>query len=234
MALSSVLPSLAPVPVPYASARGPIAQPSGSETRARSESVSPETPRAPDAATEARNGRGPDNAPRSGSSRAGQDAGQGLDEQQLKQLQELKARDREVRTHEQAHQAAGGQYAGAASYTYQRGPDGNQYAVGGEVSIDISPVSGDPQATIEKMRKVRAAAMAPAQPSAQDRTVAAQAMQLMLQAQVELNSEQGAGATEIEDRDSGRSEGISASKAYRDISGMVDPDAEHNIFRAVA
>ncbi len=110
----------------------------------------------------------------------------GLSEAELKQLAELKARDREVRAHEAAHQAVGGQYAGAMSFTYQRGPDGAQYAVGGEVPIDVAPVQGDPQATIEKMRVVRAAALAPAQPSAQDRAVAAQAMQTMLQAQAEL------------------------------------------------
>jgi len=74
------------------------------------------------------------------------------------------------------------------SLTYERGPDGAQYAVGGEVPIDVSPVAGDPQATIEKMRVVRSAAMAPAQPSSQDRAVAAQAMQTMLQAQAEMAS----------------------------------------------
>ena len=119
----------------------------------------------------------------------GKEAG-GLDEAELKELTELKARDREVRAHEAAHQAVGGQYAGGMSFTYQRGPDGAQYAVGGEVSIDISPVSGNPQATIEKMRVVRAAAMAPAEPSGQDRAVAAQAMQVLLQAQSELASGQ--------------------------------------------
>ncbi|WP_227519481.1 putative metalloprotease CJM1_0395 family protein [Marinobacter sp. ANT_B65] len=120
----------------------------------------------------------------------------GLDEAELEELTELKARDLEVRAHEAAHQAVGGQYAGAMSFTYQRGPDGAQYAVGGEVSIDVSPVNGDPQATIEKMRVVRAAAMAPAEPSGQDRAVAAQAMQVMLQAQSEIASGQGAQAEE--------------------------------------
>lgn len=116
----------------------------------------------------------------------------GLDEAQLKELTELKARDREVRAHEAAHQATGGPHAGAMSLTYQRGPDGAQYAVGGEVSISMSSVDGNPQATIEKMQTVRAAAMAPAQPSGQDRAVAAQAMQVMLQAQSELAVEQDA------------------------------------------
>lgn len=130
-------------------------------------------------------------APAAESRKAGKEVG-GLDEAQLKELNELKARDREVRAHEAAHQASGGQHSGAMSLTYQRGPDGAQYAVGGEVSIDMSAVNGDPQATIDKMRTVRAAAMAPAQPSGQDRAVAAQAMQVMLQAQSELTLEQNA------------------------------------------
>lgn len=55
-----------------------------------------------------------------------------LDQDEARELSELKARDREVRAHELAHQAAGAQYAGSASHTYQRGPDGVQYAIGGE------------------------------------------------------------------------------------------------------
>ncbi|MFC3153516.1 putative metalloprotease CJM1_0395 family protein [Litoribrevibacter euphylliae] len=109
-----------------------------------------------------------------------------LTEQELQQVRKLAARDREVRAHEQAHQSAGGQYTGAASFTYQRGPDGLNYAIGGEVSIDASKVTGDPQATIEKAEVVRRAALAPAEPSAQDRQVAAQASQVKLEAQAEL------------------------------------------------
>ncbi|WP_166264263.1 putative metalloprotease CJM1_0395 family protein [Marinobacter caseinilyticus] len=109
-----------------------------------------------------------------------------LDDAELEELRSLKARNREVRAHEMAHQSAGGLYAGAASYTFQRGPDGAQYAVGGEVPIDTAVIAGDPRATVQKMQAVRAAALAPAQPSGQDRAVAAQAMQLMLQAQAEL------------------------------------------------
>src|SRR5680860_898722 len=74
---------------------------------------------------------------------SGKDVG-GLDAAELKELTDLKARDRDVRAHEAAHQAAGGQHAGAMSFTYQRGPDGAQYAVGGEVSINMSPVDGNP------------------------------------------------------------------------------------------
>ena len=98
----------------------------------------------------------------------------------------LKATDREVRAHERAHATAGGQHAGAPSYDYQRGPDGRQYAVGGEVPIDTSPVPGDPEATIDKMEIVKRAALAPADPSGQDRSVAAQADAKKLKAQAEL------------------------------------------------
>ncbi|GGY48178.1 hypothetical protein GCM10011297_21370 [Bacterioplanes sanyensis] len=109
---------------------------------------------------------------------------------EIKQIQQLKQRDAEVRAHEQAHAAVGGNLAGAASFSYQRGPDGVRYAVGGEVSIDVSKVSGDPQATLEKMERVRRAALAPAEPSAQDRQVAAQAAQLAAEARLEMAAEQ--------------------------------------------
>ncbi|GGD10938.1 putative metalloprotease CJM1_0395 family protein [Halopseudomonas salina] len=104
------------------------------------------------------------------------------------EIQDLAARDREVRAHEQAHMAVGGQYAGGVSYDYSRGPDGRLYATGGSVSIDISPVSGDPAATINKMQQVQRAALAPAEPSGQDRVVAAQAAQLIAQARSEIAS----------------------------------------------
>ena len=105
---------------------------------------------------------------------------------EYRELQELKQRDREVRQHEQAHIAAGGQYVtGGASYSYQRGPDGRQYAVGGEVKIDTAAVPDDPEATVRKMQVVKRAAMAPAEPSAQDRAVAAEASMKESQARAE-------------------------------------------------
>ncbi|MFV1873388.1 MAG: putative metalloprotease CJM1_0395 family protein [Oleiphilus sp.] len=112
-----------------------------------------------------------------------------LTDEELEVVEELKARDSEVRAHEQAHKTAGGQYTGAISYSYQSGPDGKRYAVGGEVPIDVSPIPGDPQATIVKMNIVRSAATAPAQPSAQDQLVAAQASRQMAEAQAELVQE---------------------------------------------
>lgn len=110
----------------------------------------------------------------------------------------LAARDAEVRRHEEAHARVGGQYAGAPSYDYQTGPDGQRYAVGGSVPIDVAPVPDDPEATIAKMEVVKAAALAPAEPSGQDRAVAATADRQRLAAMAELaaqrRDEAGAGA----------------------------------------
>ena len=106
-------------------------------------------------------------------------------------LRQLKARDAEVRQHEMAHlAAAGGLATSGASFSYQKGSDGVNYAVGGEVSIDTSP-GRTPEETMARARTIRAAAMAPAEPSAQDRAVAAQAAQMALQAAMELAQRQG-------------------------------------------
>ncbi|MEM9764061.1 MAG: putative metalloprotease CJM1_0395 family protein [Pseudomonadota bacterium] len=96
-----------------------------------------------------------------------------LSEGEQAMLAALRARDSEVRAHEEAHARVGGRYAGEPSYTYQQGPDGGRYAIGGSVSIDVAPVEGDPEATIAKMAIVRAAALAPAEPSSSDRRIAA-------------------------------------------------------------
>lgn len=104
------------------------------------------------------------------------------------EVRDLAARDREVRNHELAHSVAGGRYSGSPSYEFKRGPDGNNYAVNGEVSIDLARAA-TPQATIEKMEIVRQAALAPAEPSSQDRQVAAEAARIAAQARQELLAE---------------------------------------------
>lgn len=110
-----------------------------------------------------------------------------LSEEDHKKVQELKQRDREVRAHEAAHLAAAGRYAtGGASFEYERGPDGKSYAVGGEVGIDTSPVPNDPQATIQKARIIKGAALAPADPSPTDRKVAAGAARMEAEARQEI------------------------------------------------
>lgn len=111
---------------------------------------------------------------------------------EARQIAELKARDQEVRAHEAAHQAAGGGLVrGAASYVYQAGPDGVRYAIGGEVSIDVSP-GATPEETLAKAVRIRAAALAPADPSAQDIQVAANAAVMAAEARAELASRQAA------------------------------------------
>ncbi|WP_163559547.1 putative metalloprotease CJM1_0395 family protein [Halomonas sp. NO4] len=131
--------------------------------------------------------------------------GEALSEAELRQLDQLKQTDQEVRRHELAHQIAGGPYTSGASYEYERGPDGQRYAVAGEVPIDYGPVSGDPRATIDKMQQVISAALAPADPSPKDHQVAATARQYLLTAQLELaqqqsemNSARQAGESSIE------------------------------------
>lgn len=111
--------------------------------------------------------------------------GQALSEAEQKQVKELAKRDREVKAHESAHKASGGGHTGAATYEYQNGPDGKQYAVGGHVSIDAGPVSGNPEATLRKAQALQRAALAPADPSGQDRAVAAAATKMAMDAQKE-------------------------------------------------
>jgi hypothetical protein len=106
--------------------------------------------------------------------------------QERQLVNELQQIDSEVRQHEQAHlAAAGGIAVSAPSFQYQLGPDGRIYAVSGEVQIDVSPAN-TPEETIAKAEKIRAAALAPRNPSSQDRAVAAAAMQMQVQAQAEL------------------------------------------------
>jgi len=109
-----------------------------------------------------------------------------LPPEERREVERLAQRDREVRNHEQAHAAVGGQHAGPPQYRYERGPDGRLYAVEGEVSIDVSPVPGNPEATLRKMEQVRRAALAPAQPSAQDRRIAALADRRAAEARREI------------------------------------------------
>ena len=59
--------------------------------------------------------------------------------------------------------AAGGRYVQSAAQ-YETGPDGKQYAVGGEVGVDASEVQDDSQATVQKAQVIRRAVLAPAYP----------------------------------------------------------------------
>jgi hypothetical protein len=109
-----------------------------------------------------------------------------LSQEELKTLTELRSRDVEVRAHEQAHLSAAGGYAtGGATFSYTTGPNGKRYASAGKVPIDTS-TEDTPEATIQKMRTIRRAALAPANPSSADRAIAAQTSSKEIQAMKEM------------------------------------------------
>lgn len=112
-----------------------------------------------------------------------------LPPEEQKQLAELQQRDREVKAHELAHKSAGGRYVTSGSFTYQTGPDGRRYAIGGEVTIDSSAGS-TPEETLRKAEMIRRAALAPADPSPQDHRVASQAAMMAAEARGEISAEQ--------------------------------------------
>ena len=102
-----------------------------------------------------------------------------------------------MRAHEAAHMAAGGGLVrGGANFSYERGPDGVMYAVGGEVSIDASK-GQSPEENARKAKAIRRAALAPAAPSSQDRAVASMATRMAAMARMEIaraNQEETNGA----------------------------------------
>ncbi len=104
-------------------------------------------------------------------------------------LDRLKARDQEVRAHEQEHMtAASGQAQGGPEFTYQTGPDGQRYAVGGSVHMGLESTPGDPEATRKEAQNIQSAALAPGSPSGQDYMVAAKAGRIESQAEQEVAS----------------------------------------------
>lgn len=143
-------------------------------------------------------------------------------------LSKLQQRDREVRSHEQSHISAGGQHvSGGATYSFTKGPDGRQYATGGSVSIDTAPIPGNPEATQEKARMVRSAALAPGAPSAQDQSVAAQAASMEMQAQTEKRAEEekGQGNGQKSDPASGQAGGQASERAGGQASDQTGSQA---------
>lgn len=114
-----------------------------------------------------------------------------LSDAALLEIRKLKARDTQLQQHVQAHHAASaGVDVSNAAFTYQRGPDGVNYAVAGDVSIDTSP-GRTPEDTLARAEMIRDVALAPADPSAADRRVAAQAQQIAQQASAEILQQRG-------------------------------------------
>lgn len=129
-----------------------------------------------------------------------------LSSEEQQQVTELKIRDTEVRAHEQAHiAAAAGINASAPSFGYKTGPDGKQYAVSGEVNVSFTQ-SNDPRENIDKAQTMKAAALAPAQPSSQDLDAARSADKIIADAEKQLQQEidqkiKGIGSTKKSDEE---------------------------------
>lgn len=145
---------------------------------------------------------------------------------QQSQVDELKAIDRKVRAHEQAHLSVGGDLVrGGASFIYEKGPDGKQYAVAGEVSIDTSE-GRTPEETIPKAQHIRETALAPVDPSAQDRQVAAYASNMEQQARMEVASAQTkAQTTEAQSSSEARASQVAAAYNAMAKLGLVSASA---------
>ncbi|MBA5777385.1 hypothetical protein H2509_09620 [Stappia sp. F7233] len=176
--------------------------------------------------------------------------GEELTEEEENQVRELKQRDTEIRQHEQAHAAVGGPYAGSPQYEFTTGPDGKRYVSAGEVPIDASP-ERTPEQTIRKAEIVIRAALAPADPSSQDRQVAAQAQKLRTEAQAELrkqgNAELTGAAEEGEgepqnlldlfsdllegDQSDGEGEATGSRRSEARVANAAYQDAANTIFR---
>ena len=98
-----------------------------------------------------------------------------LDEMSIaKEIRRLEQWQAHVIAHEKMHMLAGGSLVGAPSYTYTYGPDGKKYIEGGEVTFYVPKglVLEDGEKAI---RKLKAAATAPLDPSPQDLKAAAMA-----------------------------------------------------------
>ncbi|MEM8547041.1 MAG: putative metalloprotease CJM1_0395 family protein [Pseudomonadota bacterium] len=135
----------------------------------------------------------------------------GLSSAEQQKVDALQERDQEVRAHEQAHLAAAGRYAkGGIQYTFARGPDGRMYAIGGSVSVDTSEIPGDPEATLLKAQVLRRAALAPAEPSQQDRAVAAEMTRMAAEARLEIIMERQERRTEGSTESARANQGIAA------------------------
>ncbi len=109
-----------------------------------------------------------------------------LSEDDQKKVDELKARDAEVVAHEQAHKAVAGSLSpGPIHYEFTQGPDKVNYRTGGHVNITTSE-GKTPEETLSRAETIQRAALAPAEPSNQDRAVAAEAAQMAATARQEI------------------------------------------------
>jgi hypothetical protein len=152
-----------------------------------------------------------------------------LTEEEKQKVQELQAGDREVRAHEAAHKLAAGPHAGTPTFKTVRGPDGRSYAVSGEVKIDTSEVPNNPDATIRKLEAVKRAALAPSNPSAKDRQVAAEAEAKIQQARQEKREKEAEELEKASNAGDGKGGIDGSAPSGAAASGSATPGALFNL-----
>lgn len=150
-----------------------------------------------------------------------------LSQKEVAQVRELQSIDRNVKAHEAAHQAAGGGLAGAASFTYTRGPDNQMYATAGEVPISMQK-GNTPEETIANARQIAAAAMAPADPSPQDYKVAANAAKMEFEARAEAMKLKAEEAKEKEKEEENKEKDDKNSNFDKDFKNFVARTYQQN------
>jgi len=103
-------------------------------------------------------------------------------------LEKFKKTDAQVRTHEQIH-ASIGHTTTPIAYNYQKGPDGQMYAVGGNVRLDTS-IPTEPKAAAFKLDQILKAASGVPDSSGADNTIASQSNlnKILLQLKGEENA----------------------------------------------
>lgn len=94
-----------------------------------------------------------------------------------------------IMAHEQAHQSTAGSFGGAIHIDF----DQNGVAIGGHVPINMPGLDrANPEDSVKAYQTIRAAALAPEDPSGQDFAVAAKAQAMMGRAQVMMGQKKQA------------------------------------------
>lgn len=150
-----------------------------------------------------------------------------LDAKQIQQVRELQSIDRNVRAHEAAHQAAGGGLAGAASFTFTKGPDNQMYATAGEVPIKMRK-GRTPEETIANARQIASAAMAPADPSPQDFKVAANASKMEFEARAEATKLKAQKIKEQEEKNKENNENLQKTNTQNSKENTTNINENYN------
>ena len=110
-------------------------------------------------------------------------------------LQKLKAKDQQIKSHEQTHSALSGANSSNPHYNYQVGPDGKMYAVGGSVTMDTS-IKIDPNNqnstsnALLKLDQLQKATSSVDEPSSADMSIATKANFMKIRLQMQTQDEQ--------------------------------------------